>query len=373
MEGCVLKLKIGIITIWDENNYGNRLQNYAVQECLKGMGVEAKTFKNFARCNNKNNTVFDNLKQRIIFLMKKIQQILKKKDNRYKNFKEFNIKNINSSSKYITGYNAITLSKDYNYFVTGSDQVFNPNFGRLTYIDLLGFIEPKKRIALAASFGIDNLSSSKQKEIKKYFDEMEAMSVREEQAKKIIKQINNKDDIEVLIDPTMMLTTSEWDKISKKPTMLKKDKYILNYFLGTLSEKRKNEINRVAKENNCEIINILDKDSPFYQCGPSEFIYLEKHAFLICTDSFHSSVFAILYNKPVVIFEREDKEEKMNSRIETLLEKFKIENRKFNGKITDENIEHNYEKAYQILEEEREKFKNFLKNSIKINSEEKIV
>ena len=71
------------------------------------------------------------------------------------------------------------------------------------------------------------------------------------------------------------------------PKQLKNDKYILNYFLGELSEQRKNEIERIAKENDCEIINILDKNGPYYETGPSEFLYLEQNAFLICTDSFH--------------------------------------------------------------------------------------
>lgn len=77
----------------------------------------------------------------------------------------------------------------------------------------------------------------------------------------------------------MLLTADEWDKVSRKPKMLKIDKFILNYFLGELSEKRKEEIQRIADENDCEVINILDKNSPFYECGPSEFLYLEKHAF----------------------------------------------------------------------------------------------
>ena len=145
--------------------------------------------------------------------------------------------------------------------------------------------------------------------------------------------------------------------------MLKYKKYILNYFLGNLSDNKREEIEKVAKENNCEIINLLDKNSPFYECGPSEFLYLEKHAFLVCTDSFHSCVFAILYNKPFIVFERDDNLMSMNSRIETLINKFKLENRKFTGKITKDNLKYDYKDAYKILELERKKAKLFLKKS----------
>lgn len=164
----------------------------------------------------------------------------------------------------------------------------------------------------------------------------------------------------------MLLTPEEWDKVSKKPEQLNFDKYILCYFLGELSEHRKKEIARVAKENNCKIINILDKNDLFYETGPSEFLYLEKNAFLICTDSFHSSVFAILYNRPFVVFDREDSSVKMKSRLDTLLQKFKLVDRWYKGEIKKEQLKTDYTKAYEILEKEREKSMNFLKRALDI-------
>ena len=198
----------------------------------------------------------------------------------------------------------------------------------------------------------------------KCFNNFDAISVREDAGKEILKDLGYKGDVSVLVDPTMLLTASEWDEVSKKPEMLKTDKYILNYFLGDLSKERVNEIQRVAKENDCEVINILDKNSPFYECGPSEFLYLEKHAFLICTDSFHSSVFAVLYNRPFIVFDREQENvANMNSRLDTLISKLKLKNRKYNNKcITYENMNHDYTEAYKQLEIERRKSKEFLNN-----------
>ena len=164
----------------------------------------------------------------------------------------------------------------------------------------------------------------------------------------------------------MLLSRDEWDEISKKPKKLKTKKYILNYFLGNLSKDKKEEIEKIAREENCDIINLLDKKSPFYECGPSEFLYLEKNAYLICTDSFHSSVFAFLYNRPFIVFDREDDLVKMNSRIETLISKFNLKNRKFNGKITKQNLEWDYTEAYKILEKERKKSNIFLKKSLSV-------
>ena len=226
----------------------------------------------------------------------------------------------------------------------GSDQVWNPKFDRLSDVDLLSFATPEQRISFSASFGISELPENSKEKAKRELEKFKAISVREDRGKEIVEELTERKDVQVLVDPTMLLTSEEWDKVAKKPEQLKTDKYILNYFLGEISEKRKKEIERIAKENNCEIINILDKNSPFYQTGPSEFLYLEKNAFLICTDSFHSSVFAILYNRPFVVFDREDSNVKMNSRLDTLLKKFKLENRWYKDKITEEQL-----KAITIL------------------------
>jgi len=135
--------------------------------------------------------------------------------------------------------------------------------------------------------------------------------------------------------------------------------------LGDTSEECWNEISRIAKENDCEIIDISDEDSPYYDMGPAEFLYLEKNAFLVATDSFHSAVFSILFSTPFIIFERNDKRlENMHSRIETLLKKFNMGNRIFRGKITEDLLIANYEDAYKQLEIEKKRVENFLQKAL---------
>lgn len=356
--------KIGIVTIVDDNNYGNRLQNYAVQETGKKLGFESYTLKNQVRCNKQNNFIMINL----LLFLKTIQNIIDRfsRMQRYSNFKSFD-KKINFYQKTITSCNAKKFDNLFDYFLSGSDQIWNISFRRSTYIDMLEFTTNNKKIAFSPSFGVSSVPNKYKKDLIRALSSYKALSVREDAGKNIVEDLTERKDVQVLVDPTMLLTDKEWDRVAKKPKMLKTDKYILNYFLGNLSEERKKEIERIAKENNCQIINILDKNDPFYVCGPSEFLYLEKHAFLICTDSFHSSVFAILYNRPFIIFDREDHLLKMNSRIETLLSKFKLKNREYNGKeITKENLNHDYTEAYTILEKERNKSLSFLKKALDI-------
>lgn len=349
--------KVGVVTINDNDNYGNRLQNYATQSFLNKLDLDCITIKNKPLLNKKKNNLEYILRNTKSFLFRNKHN---GNDAREELFEKFNEK-INFSKKTFNWFNLKWL-KDYDYFITGSDQVWNPGF-RLSNVDLLSFAEENKRIAFSASIAFDYLSDIDMEHIKKEVSNYKAISVREETGKQIIEKVTGRTDIEVLVDPTMLLTAEEWDKISKKPEQLKTERYILNYFLGELSDVRKKEIQRIADENNCEIINILDKNSPFYETGPSEFLYLEKNAFLICTDSFHSSIFAILYNRPFIVFDREDKT-RMNSRLETLLNKFKLKNRSFNRYIKEEQLQVDYTEAYKILDIERKKSKDFLKRAL---------
>lgn len=349
--------KVGILTINDNDNYGNRLQNYATQTFLSELNFDCITIKNKPLLNKKKNNLEYILRNTKNFLCKNKHN---ESGVRKELFKKFNEK-INFSEKTFNWFNLKWL-KDFDYFITGSDQVWNPGF-RLSNVDLLSFAEENKRIAFSASIAFDHLSDIDIEHIKKEVSHYKAISVREATGKQIVEKATGRKDVEVLVDPTMLLTAKEWDKVSKKPEQLKTNKYILNYFLGELSEERKKEIQRIADENNCEVINILDKNSPFYETGPSEFLYLEKNAFLICTDSFHSSVFAIIFNKPFIVFDREDKT-RMNSRLETLLNKFKLKDRSFNRHIKEEQLQVDYTEAYKILDIERKKSEDFLKRAL---------
>lgn len=353
---------VAIITCIGKSNFGNRLQNYALQKVLEDYNFIVETLINTSLLNNVENYE-ESLKE-----YKSYQEEKEKRDyeNRHRiaYFEEFD-KNVHFNEEMITALNL--PNTNYDYYIVGSDQIWNPYHGKLRDLDLLYCIDPSKRVSYASSIGIDEIPESFKDKTKKEISKFKAISVREDKGKELLEELTGRNDIQVNLDPTMLLTDKEWFKLAKRPKQLKTDKYILNYFLGKLSPEREAEIERIAQENNCEIINILDKEGPFYETGPSEFLYLEQNAFLICTDSFHSSVFALLFNRPFIIFNREDNQASMNSRLETLVNTFKLENRNYDKKITEANLNYDYTNAYKILEEERNKAHNYLKEALDIN------
>ena len=365
--------RVAIITLYGNSNYGNKLQNYAIQECLKSKGFEVKTIINTPIYNNR----FPNIIRLIKHKINTIRYLIKNGDKemdffkhndtneRKHNFLEFN-KYINTT-EHIFSFKRIKEFSNFDIFVVGSDQIWNPNYGGLSDLDLLTFTNSKK-ISISASFGIPTIESKYYNRIKRYLDKFDFISVREKQGKKIINNILPKKDISILIDPTLMLAREQWDKVSKRPKGYLEEDYILCYFLGGINKTLEEKINSFARKFNYKVINILDKRNVLSNSGPSEFLYLEKHAKCILTDSFHSSIFAILYNIPFVVFDRErEGMNNMGSRIDTLLATFKLENRRFNGReITEDILKHDYTQAYKILEKERKKSELFLKKALDI-------
>lgn len=347
--------KAGILTLFGEYNFGNRLQNYAVQQVLRKEGLEAETIK-------------------YIGLEDDVPVIRNQKDeSRLKKFKKFN-ENIEFADEILYKEYEVPekFKNDYDYIVMGSDQIWNFTFDKIFSNKALGTFVPKeKSISFSASFGVDYTpedGSNLYKLCKDGLNDIKSISVRESAGKEIVKKLTGRDDVEVLIDPTMMLDESDWEKVMKKPENLKPDKYILKSFLGDVSNDVWKELKRVAEENECEIIDISDKNSPYYDMGPAEFLYLEKNAFLVVTDSFHSCVFSIIFSTPFVVFKREGGDlESMYSRIETLLETFDMKNRVFNKKITADILDNDYSKAHEILKKEQTRVKDFLNTAFKYN------
>lgn len=344
--------KVGIVTMIDNNNCGNRLQNYAMQELIKKLGFDVYTLKNEYLLNWDEKYYYNFIRQvkRYIFSIGK-----------NKKFKKFNKKIKFSKSLITVKTNPKKINKKYDFFVAGSDQMWKPTRRRMSHIDLLGFAFSNKRIAYAPSFGIDNIEKKYYKILQEELPKFKAISVREDAGKKIIDNATGIKNVEVVLDPTMLLNNNDWEKLEEKPVILKKEKFIFTYFLGD------EDINILKKQFNEKEYQFID----FYEndFGPQEFLYLIRNAELVLTDSFHACVFSIIFNTNFYIFERKQSEtnNNMNSRIDTLTRIFELKNRRINnfGSINLD-VEINYSLVNKILEEERKKSLEFLKKSLDI-------
>lgn len=359
-----------VVTIYDPNpNYGNRLQNYAVEQIIKKIGFNVKTLA-FEKS-------YLNWKMKVKYIFAKLTNY--HLGNR-KNFDIYNVHRLQVfarfNKKFLNPIHIMNLKKitkiKTDFFVVGSDQIWNPNlfkYGPLRKdLFLLTFANSRQKICFSPSFGIESLPYEWRECFKSNLSTIPHISVREETGAKIIKELTGQ-EATVLIDPTMMLTMDEWRKIAKKSKNIDYSKpYILTYFLGNRSEQIESDMKKYAREYNYKLYNLMDYTQfNVFISGPSEFIYLIEHASLVLTDSFHACVFSFLFNKPFLVYSRQsDNMENMMSRIETFLSKFHLERKYVNSGLINDVMECDYIEGFKQLEIERKKVIEFLKMSMKI-------
>lgn len=322
--------KVAIITLFGYFNYGNRLQNYAMQELLKKHNCEVDTIKLPLAKNKKSS-----------------QLMVKRKINFY----EWSIKYI--KERPVEYSNVIDILNQYDYICVGSDQIFTPKSKTIFKLNFLKDISADKKFTFAASFGRsvipDNLIPKYRNGLNDF--KIENLSIREMQGRTIIKNIINKEAL-IHLDPTILLGEKAFDSCLETDNLIaSKQKYILTYFLAETDSKKIKEINKFSNINDYKIININDRNlEKIYTLNPGAFLNLVKNSEKIYTDSYHGVLFSIIYKKD---FEYIENRRQMRSRINTLFKIFKIEN---NGSIID------YQHINKVLRYERIKATRYLKN-----------
>jgi len=377
--------KIGIITIYDLNNYGNRLQNYAVQEFFCERGFKTFTIKNHLATNHspfnkkdtdgaviyrfKNSKIFfarvrsKSFKKLISFPFRKIKNSIVTpiiNIKRKKSFITFEKKFINTTTYVIDFANSKEINKKFDYFAIGSDQVWNPNYGRISYIFLLSFCPPNKKICFSPSLGTGDIDDlNKLQAVKSEFLKFNYLCTREEAGSELLNKLLETDKVATTLDPTLLISKDKWLKISKSSKFTISKNYILLYFLTENNKDVLKEIKNYAKRNDLMIINLLDKKSKFYNSGPSEFLYLINNSKYFFTDSFHGVIFSIIFNKNFQVFHR-SKDDKMYSRINHIIKLLKIDSDVEYDNVIKWKLVINYDMVNSQLENEKKETEKFI-------------
>ena len=345
--------KVAIVTLYGDFNFGNKLQNYAVQEILKSFNYRCSTI----RCQNTSKAI--GWKGTLVALLgfpkhiAKFERLLLKNKNLFRPFSE----------RYLDLGEKINYNKangfplTYDYYITGSDQVWGCVTKEQINYFFLRFVPSYKRLCISPSFGKDSVPDRTEKLYADGLNGFRHLSCREESGCRIIKELTGRDAV-LLCDPTMAITKEQWDKISTKPSFELPERYILTYFLGTAPEEAVNHAKALSEKEGIPIINLYDWNYPEYaSVQPDEFIYLVKHSEHFFTTSFHGCVFSVIYHTPFTVFERNDMSNS-HGRIETLLKKFGLEN--CNGANVKSENSCDFSDVDNILEAERKKMYEYI-------------
>lgn len=343
--------KIGLVCVTN-HNYGSILQTFALQTIVNNLGVETEIvryneskFSKIRRLRNKEymRTRFKVIEKKITltFLYRKYSHLLQERNIAFSKFISTNLK----FSDVLFSLSELNR-KAYNYDIVllGSDQVWHPmnlymNFFTLNFV-------PDKIIkaAYAPSFGVSKIPKSYKESYRKYINRIQYLSCREAAGVDIIYDLTGKKP-PMVCDPTMLLSKEDWLQVLPGKTKYP-FKYIFCYFIGDNPEQRELVL-KLKETTGYKIITLLHIDeyissdsnygdyTPF-DVEPLDFLELIKNAEYIMTDSFHASVFSILFHKAFFTFNRFEniKEKSTNSRIDSLLGVLDLTERRVSSKDT---------------------------------------
>lgn len=370
--------KVGLITFF-EHNYGSILQCFATKTFIESLNYKCDIlFKCYP------NRLFRKISTKLRLVVKSLFYAeFRREYNRRAKVHVSNSQNprlgtnrlfdvfIRQYFHPVEFHNNKVCKRRYDYFMTGSDQIWNSSY-LFEAFGFLTFASRQKRIALAPSFGTSEIPKYNQKLLKRALSGFDYISVREETGVEIVKKYS---DAKVcrIADPTFIYSADEWRNFAKEVKLLQK-KYIFVHFL--------NEPNQIALDSLNWLSELLDLDIivigynyevlknvkrlVYMDGGPWEYISYIDNAEYVLTDSFHSTLFSINFNKRFFTFHRQYSSSKQTSRITDLLKRFDMENRLIENVDILKRIYLNNqpENSRVILKKERSVIRDYIQKSI---------
>lgn len=309
--------RVGILTMHKVDNVGSALQAYALQRVVESFGYECElidylypTTEHLAYQNRVVQVRELSVLEIIICLLRKIKALLRKKA--VNPFEQFYSDNFHCSKQSFC--NRLQLQYDcpsYDIFMSGSDQVWNPQYIGFDTSFFLDFApEGARRVSYASSFSINKLPVEFTKAYQRELMKFDRISVRERSGVQIVKELTGKDS-ENVCDPTLLLNAEQWAELAEQSMFKTDEHFILVYLMAYAYNPYPDVydyIERVYKQLALPVVffnSRVDWKYNFREIhipvkGPNEFLYLFSHADYVITDSFHGTAFSLIFNKPFI-------------------------------------------------------------------------
>lgn len=376
--------KLALVTCYFQPNYGSQLQAYATQLLFDKLGVENETvcidglrreinkakYKYFLSKIFDRNTVVDKMAtvRKMIAKKTKGKAFAEQLQERNGMFREFEQTMFRLSRRFDSKNELGKAAREYAAFVVGSDQLWLPSNIEADYYTLNFVPQEVCKMAFATSFGVSALPYRQAKKAELFLKRLDYISVREKSGQKLVKDLSER-EVPVVCDPTLIFTAEEWSTILSQERFYS-EPYLFCYFLGNNPEQRE-WVKRVKEETGFKIVQMqhcdeyIASDETFpdeapYNIGPKEFVQLIRDAEYVFTDSFHCTVFSMLFSKNFFTFRRYNNDSivSTNGRIYSLLSLVHQEKRLLRG---DEKVKPclNEEIDYPLVHEELGKLRTF--------------
>lgn len=298
--------RVGIITIQKCDNFGADLQAYALGAKLRSLGHEAENidylfYKHPRHQKGKGEppifklSCVNRIKEIVAPLVMRLRRLWRGGDSskRRELFREFFEQNVPCGREYRSVKSLYDSPPDYDVYVTGSDQVWNPRMGSNIKPYFLDFVPAGRRcVSYAASVGIPVISPTVYDTYMRLLSKYAAIGVREETAERIIAGMGLSAPVRTVLDPTLLLNAEEWQRVARRPQGVEPGVYVAEYNL-THNQEIHHLAERIAQQLNLHVVDVTEGTY-----GPAEFLWLMGHAAAAVCCSFHGTVFSIINRVP---------------------------------------------------------------------------
>lgn len=362
--------QIAVITYIYADNYGSVLQGYALVSALKEMGYDAffidykkkeviDLYRIFKPLASKYNILTDCYHLLHYFQLQKKRAL----------FQEFRNRFLPKSHYCYETFDSLTGNvPKADCYICGSDQVWNTGIVDFDSHYLLDFVKDQKKISYAASGITPETPEEDIEAIAGLIHSFSSVSVRETIAKKRLERACDI-EIECVVDPVALLSAQEWERII--PDSATKLPYIFCYFAGGVSKAFDQYTKNLAKMLGLKRILIMPEwrnasrsGTKKYDCGPIEFLSYIRSAALVCTNSFHGTVFSVIFNRPFIVGLHKPFTEE---RIRTFLSMCQLENREIDPQVEALNervLDIDFSVANKMMRDAADKSKRWLRSAI---------
>ena len=369
--------KVGIVSCYFQHNYGSMLQALATQMALDKLGYDNETidisgFRKeirkakllyFTKAAFTSDILLSKMGMAKNVIRKKVSRNDYGKSSRIRNDKfdafckdHFRMCETQKSQKALGEF----CKDKYSAVLVGSDQLWLPGNIAADYYTLNWVPDGVNTIAFATSFGQSTLPRDSEKKASVFLKRIKHIGVREESGQKLVEKIVGR-KVPVVCDPTLLFSGDEWMTIQEEEAIIK-EPYIFVYYLGNNPPHRE-FVKRLKAKTGYKIVALVHLDEYVksdelyadympYDINPSDFLNLVRNANIVCTDSFHCSVFSMQYERVFFAFRRYTRKtsSSTNSRLDTLFNMTGVEGRILSG---DEDIKECLDRKidYQIVRE----------------------
>ncbi|MCI9547438.1 MAG: 4Fe-4S dicluster domain-containing protein [Lachnospiraceae bacterium] len=333
-------MKIGIVTFHSAHNYGAVLQAWSLQEYLKQQGHQAEIVnlrlpvidKLYRIVNKTNKRVtgiwrVDQFINEAYYQTRRIYRYIMPdsgKVEKYRKFENF-INHTLPVTKEFNNYEDLCKAKlQYDALIAGSDQIWNAVMMKdINPAYFLQFANKNAiRISYAASIGTDEIPAEYKMLFRRYLRDFDHISVREKRAKEEVEALTSL-PVDLVADPTFLLEREDFDKLLEKPKTTGKYIYVHNVHLSRVDEALNSVVEEMSKRLNLPVIHnwskkVFSNEAGHFTGSVGEFLGLVASAEYVVTNSFHCTVFAIIYQRNFITVPHFKHPDRMRNLLDTL-------------------------------------------------------